>query len=138
MRKVLIPVIAFSLVLVGGAFLSAQASCFGFLNPCNWSLSSCCAPAVEAPAAAEVPAPEPAAVQPTHGCCPDLSWLSPCNWHWPSCLTSQCANAAEVPAAAETPAPEPPAPHSTCGCCLDFSWLNPCNWHFSSCCPAPQ
>ncbi len=125
MRKVLIPLIALSLILVSGAFFSAQAqpACgcglnLSWLNPCNWSLSSC-----NVPAAAEAPAPAPApAVE--HGCglCGHnlLSWLNPCNW-------GTCAMAAEVPAAVETPAPVT-SPRSNCDCVCGTSWLNPCRF----------
>jgi len=53
--------------------------------------------------------------------CLNLSWLNPCNWHWPSCC---CASAAVAPVAPrDTDNPQPN--------CL--SKLSPCNWHMPSC-----
>ncbi|MDA8306693.1 MAG: hypothetical protein M0Z81_07695 [Deltaproteobacteria bacterium] len=85
MRKVLVLLIAFSLVLICGAFLSGRASCFGFLSPYNWhwpSFQTCqYAAAAEVPEGVKTPAAKTPAQQTPGG----SDWRNPCNWPWPTC-----------------------------------------------------
>jgi hypothetical protein len=81
MKKALILGIALLLVVVSGGLFSAQAGCFSWLSPCNWS--SPCAGTSQAAAA---PAPAPDYSWRPNPCSCGLSWLSPCCWH----LSSTC------------------------------------------------
>ena len=78
MKKALILGIALLLVVVSGGFFSAQAGCFSWLSPCNWSSPCATAQPEAAPALDFSWRPNP--------CHCGLSWLSPCCWH----LSSPC------------------------------------------------